>query len=117
VETGCRIRSAEQPKFRERAFLEAGTATSIQSRNGGHWGDCGERKVHFEGEFLGWGINQISPNLCRPAGGSWVVPASQVFIMNADVNGGYNIWRKAVPEAFAVDGIECVGLHPDSVTV
>jgi transposase len=37
--------------------------------------------------------------------------------MNADVNGAYNIGRKAVPEAFAVDGIEGVGLHPDSVTV
>jgi putative transposase len=38
-------------------------------------------------------------------------------IINADVNGGYNSGRKAVPEAFKVDGIEGVGLHPDSVTV
>ena len=38
-------------------------------------------------------------------------------IINADVNAGYNIGKKAVPEAFAVDGIEGVGLHPYSVTV
>jgi len=38
-------------------------------------------------------------------------------ILNADVNGGYNIGRKAVPKAFLVDGIEGVGLHPYSVTV
>ena len=46
-------------------------------------------------------------------------------IINADVQGGYNIIKKAIPKAFvnlvtirskrtakAVDGIECVGLHP-----
>jgi putative transposase len=38
-------------------------------------------------------------------------------ILNADVNGAYNIGRKAVPEAFRVDGIEGVGLHPNSVTI
>jgi putative transposase len=38
-------------------------------------------------------------------------------VINADVNGGYNIGRKAVPKAFLVDGIEGVGLHPYSVTV
>ena len=32
-------------------------------------------------------------------------------VINADVNGAYNIIRKAIPEAFA-DGIEGVGLHP-----
>ncbi len=37
--------------------------------------------------------------------------------INADVNGAYNIGRKAVPEAFVVDGIKGVGLHPYSVTV
>jgi IS605 OrfB family transposase len=37
------------------------------------------------------------------------------ILINADVNAGYNIVRKAVPEAFAraeADGIEGVGLHP-----
>jgi putative transposase len=43
--------------------------------------------------------------------------SSKGLIINADVNGGYNIGRKAVPEAFSVDGIEGVGLHPDSVIV
>ena len=32
--------------------------------------------------------------------------------INADVNGAYNIIRKAIPKAF-VDGIEGVGLHPE----
>ena len=39
------------------------------------------------------------------------------YVLNADVNGGYNIGRKAVPEAFMADGIEGVGLHPYSVTI
>jgi putative transposase len=39
------------------------------------------------------------------------------IVLNADVNGGYNIGRKAVPKAFMVDGIEGVGVHPYSVTV
>jgi len=34
------------------------------------------------------------------------------IVINADVNGGYNIIRKALPKAFSVDGIEGVGLHP-----
>jgi len=41
----------------------------------------------------------------------------QGILINADVNGAYNIGRKAVPETFAVDGIEGVGLHPYSVTI
>jgi putative transposase len=41
----------------------------------------------------------------------------QGVLVNADVNGAYNIGRKAVPEAFVVDGIEGVGLRPYSVTV
>ena len=43
--------------------------------------------------------------------------SSTGVFLNADVNAGYNIGRKAVPKAFAVDGIEGVGLHPYSVTV
>jgi IS605 OrfB family transposase len=43
--------------------------------------------------------------------------SSTGIVMNADVNAGYNIGRKAVPEAFTVDGIEGVGLHPYSVTI
>jgi putative transposase len=43
--------------------------------------------------------------------------SSAGHILNADVNGAYNIGRKAFPEAFAVDGIEGVGLHPYSVTI
>ena len=38
-------------------------------------------------------------------------------IINADVNGAYNILVKGVPEAFSVDGIEGVGLHPYSIAV
>jgi putative transposase len=43
--------------------------------------------------------------------------SSKGVMLNADVNAGYNIGRKAVPEAFMVDGIEGVGLHPYSVIV
>ncbi|PWI48796.1 transposase [Candidatus Heimdallarchaeota archaeon B3_Heim] len=42
--------------------------------------------------------------------------SSQGRIINSDVNGGYNILKKAVPNAFSmnetVDGIEGVWLHP-----
>ena len=34
------------------------------------------------------------------------------IIINADVNGAYNILRKALPKAFDADGIEAVGLQP-----
>jgi len=37
-------------------------------------------------------------------------------LINADVNGSYNILRKALPEAFA-DGIEGVGVHPIIVKI
>ena len=42
-------------------------------------------------------------------------------ILNADVNGAYNILKKAFPNAIDADRIEDVGLHPtrwslDSVT-
>jgi putative transposase len=38
-------------------------------------------------------------------------------VINADVNAAYNILIKAVPDAFSVDGIEGVGLHPYSITI
>lgn len=37
--------------------------------------------------------------------------------INADVNGAYNIGRKAFPNAFVADGIEGVGLHPEIVVI
>ena len=33
-------------------------------------------------------------------------------IINADVNGAYNILKKAIPNALQVDGIEGIGLYP-----
>lgn len=36
--------------------------------------------------------------------------------INADVNGSYNIMRKAIPNAFA-NGIEGVGAHPLVLTI
>ncbi len=38
-------------------------------------------------------------------------------IINADVNGAYNIMKKAIPKAISVDGIEGVGLHPYSIAI
>lgn len=38
------------------------------------------------------------------------------ILINADVNGAYNIIRKVFPKAFA-DGIEGVGLHPVKLNV
>jgi len=37
-------------------------------------------------------------------------------LINADVNGAYNIIRKAVPKAF-MDGIDGLGLHPTPIAV
>jgi putative transposase len=39
------------------------------------------------------------------------------IIINADVNGAYNILKKAVPNAISADGIEGVGLHPYSIVI
>jgi putative transposase len=41
--------------------------------------------------------------------------SSKSELINADVNGGYNILRKVVPNAF-VDGIEGVAVHPIIIT-
>ena len=59
--------------------------------------------IEHRGEYMG---RRKSRGLFRSARG---------IIINADVNAGYNIIRKAVPKAFAkaeADGIEGVGLHP-----
>jgi IS605 OrfB family transposase len=37
--------------------------------------------------------------------------------INADVNGAYNILKKAVPNAFSVDGIEALGFVPQSILI
>ncbi len=39
------------------------------------------------------------------------------IVINADVNAGYNIIKKVVPNAVSVDGIEGVGLYPYSIAV
>jgi putative transposase len=39
------------------------------------------------------------------------------ILINADVNGGYNIGKKAFPNAFVADGIEGAGLHPKIVVI
>ena len=39
------------------------------------------------------------------------------IIINADVNAGYNIIKKVIPNAVLVDGIEGVGLYPYSITI
>lgn len=62
-----------------------------------------EEPIHHHQTYLG---KRVYRGLFRLSAG---------VLINADVNGGYNIGRKAVPEAFSVDGIEGVGLHPYSV--
>ncbi len=39
------------------------------------------------------------------------------ILINADVNAGYNIIKKALPNAISVDGIEGVGFHPYSIAI
>ena len=39
------------------------------------------------------------------------------ILINADVNAGYNIIKKAIPNAISADGIEVVGFHPYSITI
>ncbi|MBA7507406.1 hypothetical protein ES706_06125 [subsurface metagenome] len=39
------------------------------------------------------------------------------ILINADVNAGYNIIKKVVPNAISADGIEGVGLHPYSIAI
>lgn len=42
--------------------------------------------------------------------------ASDGTLINSDLNGAYNLGKKAFPEAFSVDGIE-VRLHPISISI
>ncbi len=39
------------------------------------------------------------------------------IIINADVNAGYNIIKKVIPNAVLIDGIEGIGLYPYSIAV
>ncbi len=39
------------------------------------------------------------------------------IIINADVNAGYNIIKKVIPNAVLVDGIEGIGLYPYSIAI
>jgi len=39
------------------------------------------------------------------------------IIINADVNAGYNIIKKVIPNAVMVDGIEGIGLYPYSIAI
>jgi len=52
------------------------------------------------------GANKVAYGLFKTAGGK---------VINADVNGAYNILRKAFPEALVADGIEGLGLVPIAV--
>ena len=52
------------------------------------------------------GDGKVSYGLFKAANGT---------IINSDVNGAYNILRKAIPEAITADGIEGLGLVPYSV--
>ena len=63
--------------------------------------DC--ETVEHHARYVG---KRVSRGLFKSANG---------IIINADVNGGYNIVKKAIPKAFAkarADRIEDVGLHP-----
>ena len=39
------------------------------------------------------------------------------ILINADVNGSYNIMKKVVPNVFKTDGIEGVVVHPLIITI
>jgi putative transposase len=43
--------------------------------------------------------------------------SSEGTIINADVNGAYNIGRKAFPNLFRSEGIEASGLKPRSLSI
>lgn len=58
----------------------------------------GKRGVYIDGK--------ICRGLFKTAGGK---------VINADVNGAYNIMKKAFPEAVKTDGIEGLGLVPYAV--
>ncbi len=93
------------------------------------------RMIHYKAELVGIEVkveNEGYTSLCSFLDGEPIMKhksylgkrlsrglfqASDGTIINADVNGGYNIGRKAVPNAFSADGIEGVGLHPCSITI
>ena len=43
--------------------------------------------------------------------------ASDGRLINADINGSYNIMKKAVPTVFNTNGIEDVVVHPLIITI
>lgn len=82
---------------------------SIIEQEESHTSKCDflkEEPIGHSGRYMG---KRISRGLFRSSTGK---------IINADVQGAYNIIKKAIPKAFEklvvlrVDGIEGVGLHP-----
>ena len=65
----------------------------------------------LDNEEIGKDTYDKSRRICRG-----LFKSNQGKLINSDVNGSYNIIRKAFPKAFA-DGIEGVDLHPIRVNV
>ena len=71
--------------------------------NEAHTSKCSfldNEEIEHHDKYLG---KRISRGLFKTSNGK---------ILNADVNGAYNIMRKAFPNAVSVDGIEAFGLMP-----
>ena len=60
-------------------------------------------EIRHHKKYIG---KRISRGLFRTSNGT---------IINADVNAGYNILKKAFPNAVSVDGIEAFGLMPQVI--
>ncbi len=85
---------------------EAGIQVVVQEES--HTSRCsfmdGESIEHHDG----YGGKRIKRGLFRSYDG---------IIINADVNGAYNIGRKAFPNLFRSEGIEASGLKPRSLSI
>ncbi len=66
----------------------------------------------LDAEKIGKHSKYSGKRICRG-----LFKTSNGTIINADVNAGYNIIKKAVPKAFTADGIEDVGLHPYCINI
>ncbi|MCL5963171.1 MAG: transposase, partial [Candidatus Thermoplasmatota archaeon] len=79
----------------------------VKIANESHTSKCSfldNESIEHHDNYIG---KRISRGIFRSADGT---------LINADLNGAYNIIKKAIPDAFA-NGIEGIGLYPRSLNI
>ncbi len=90
------------------------TCIQVLNQEESHTSKCS----FLDEEYIGHSDKYMGKRIRNTTCHGGLFRSSNGTIINADVQGGYNIIKKAIPKAFTnlkvilTDGIEGVGLHP-----